>query len=302
MEAHFADAKFYLESTFVKDVQSVLDEMKQSKYNEKNLASSSSEENEISQGLKDLILPLTNLDDSKVFKPPLKGFVRPVEEALVEHGDLLSHRVKGFDPNVYRLLVKVGYTQEDVSKLTCKIEEPTEEKLIKPIKIHQVWRKKYALIPTSRHGLGFSPLKLKIHKKTSRYINVEEFFDDHGNSIKPPRSSVFNRLGVHATQSSVFDRLSAHLPRKFVFECIRGKCIEAPKLVFVHLRLGKQNFKKVAHNKKKKAPKLDFSNDVHSKIPSQMRRQSKWVVTTGEALKAKKHTIVMTKQISFLEE
>ena len=50
--AHFADAKFYLESAFVEDVQSLLVEMKQSKYNEKNLTSSNSEKNEISQGLK----------------------------------------------------------------------------------------------------------------------------------------------------------------------------------------------------------------------------------------------------------
>ena len=83
---------------------------------------------------------------------------------------------------------------------------------------------------------------------------------------------------------------------------MKEKCVEAPKHVFVHLRLGKQNFKKVAYNKKKKAYKLDFSKDVHSKIPSRMRRQSKWVVTTGEALNAKKHTIVMTKQTSFHEE
>ena len=75
--------------------------MKQSKYNEKNMASSNSEDNEISQGLKDLTLPLTNLDDSKVLKPPLKGFVRPVEEHIIEHGDLFSHHVKGFDPNAY---------------------------------------------------------------------------------------------------------------------------------------------------------------------------------------------------------
>ena len=128
-EAHFIDAKFYLESAFVEDVQYVFDEMKQS--NEKNLASSSSEENEISQGLKNLILPLTNLDDSKVFKPPLKVFVRPMEEPLVEHGDLPSHRVKGFDPNTYRLFVKAGYKKEDVSKLAFKTEEPIEKKLTK---------------------------------------------------------------------------------------------------------------------------------------------------------------------------
>ena len=100
------------------------------------MASSSSEKNEISQGLKDLTLLLTNLDDSKVFKLSLKGFVRPVEEPIIEHGDLPSHRVKGFDPNAYRLLVKVGYKQEDVSKLACKTEELAEKKPTKSIKIH----------------------------------------------------------------------------------------------------------------------------------------------------------------------
>ena len=102
------------------------------------MASSNNEENEISQGIKYLTLPFTNLDDPKVFKPPLKGFVRPIEEPLVEHGDLSSHRVKGFDLNAYRLLIKAKYKQEDVSKLACKIEEPTEEKPTKLIKIYQV--------------------------------------------------------------------------------------------------------------------------------------------------------------------
>ena len=73
----------------------------------------------------------------------------------------------------------------------------------------------------------------------------------------------------------MFDHLSTHSPRKFVFERMREKCVEAPKPVSVHLRLGKQNFKKVARDKKKKAPKLDFSKDVHNKIPFRMRRQSK---------------------------
>ena len=40
---YLANAKFYLENAFVEDVQFVLDEMKQSKYNEKNLAFSNSE-------------------------------------------------------------------------------------------------------------------------------------------------------------------------------------------------------------------------------------------------------------------
>ena len=46
---------------------------------------------------------------------------------------------------------------------------------------------------------------------------------------------------------------------------------------------------------------LDKSKDVYNTFPFQMKRRSKWVITSGETLKVNKHTIVTTKQ-SFEEE
>ena len=62
----------------------------------------------------------------------MKGYVKPVEQSLFQHQDLSSHRARGFDPNAYRLLVKAGYKQEDVVKLT---EEPSNAKSQSPIKV-----------------------------------------------------------------------------------------------------------------------------------------------------------------------
>ena len=41
---------------------------------------------------------------------------------------------------------------------------------------------------------------------------------------------------------------------------------------------------------------IDEFKEIQSAIPSRMKRQSNWVVTTGETLKEKQHTIVTTRQ------
>ena len=41
---------------------------------------------------------------------------------------------------------------------------------------------------------------------------------------------------------------------------------------------------------------IDEYKEIHNTVPSRMKRQSKWVVTTGETLKGKKHTVVTTRQ------
>ena len=41
---------------------------------------------------------------------------------------------------------------------------------------------------------------------------------------------------------------------------------------------------------------IDEYKEIHSTILFRMKRQSKWVVTTGETLKGKKHTVVTTRQ------
>ena len=121
-EAHFVDSKFYVEGTFIEEVMTT--PMKELKQKGKNFSHFTNED-KISQGLKNLTLPLTNLEESTILKPLLKGYVRLVEQSLFEHQDLLSYQARGFDPNTYRLLVKAGYKQEDVVKLT---EEPSNAK------------------------------------------------------------------------------------------------------------------------------------------------------------------------------
>ena len=67
------------------------------------------------------------------------------------------------------------------------------------------------------HGLGFFPLKLKIHKETSRYINAKEIPEEQKDSIEPSRPSVFSHLGTHSTQISVFDH--------WAFNYLEGQCL-----------------------------------------------------------------------------
>ena len=51
--------------------------------------------------------------------------MRPTERPMVEHNDLLTQRANHFDPNAYRLLVKVGCKKDDVAKLVSELDEPT---------------------------------------------------------------------------------------------------------------------------------------------------------------------------------
>ena len=60
---------------------------------------------------------------AKITKPrpssqPLKGFTRPSQGPIVEHGTLPTKRTKeGFDPNAYKLMAKAGYNHEKLNGL-----------------------------------------------------------------------------------------------------------------------------------------------------------------------------------------
>ncbi|XWS12682.1 hypothetical protein CRYUN_Cryun37aG0111200 [Craigia yunnanensis] len=189
-EAHYADAKFYLKNAPVEYAQSALNTQQQSKQKEKKVAFE--EEQNITKGLKDLTLPLISLEGSKILKPPLKGFVRPLKASIVEHDDLPTQRVNHFDPNAYRLLVKAGYKQKDVVKLVQESGEPTDIAAQKFTKAHKVWLKKTDYAKAARPGLRFPPLKLKIHKEASRHITTEEVNEEEKIQVESFRPSVFN--------------------------------------------------------------------------------------------------------------
>ncbi|XWS36338.1 hypothetical protein CRYUN_Cryun20dG0076600 [Craigia yunnanensis] len=171
-EAHYADPKFCLKYAPVEDSQSTTDTQQQSKQKIKKVAFE--EEQKIIKGLKDLTLPLTSLEGSKISKPPLEGYVRPLKAPMVKHDDLPTQRVNHYNLNAYYLLVKVRYKQKDVVKLVQEPGEPTDIAIQKSTKAHKVWLKKTDSTKVARLGLGFSPLKLKIHREASRHIIVEK--------------------------------------------------------------------------------------------------------------------------------
>ena len=120
------------------------------------------EKDEIIRRLKDFTLSLTSLNESKVFKPPLEGFL----------------------------------VQQDVTKL---VQEPSESTDVFAQKIHkgmQVRLKKTNFAKIAKHKLGFSPLKLKIHREASRHITIKEVDEEEEIQVEPPRVSVFNRLST----------------------------------------------------------------------------------------------------------
>ena len=141
----------------------------------------------------------------------MKGYVRPVGDPC-EHGSLPSQGNKGFDPNAYRLLANARYEKQEVAKLMHDMDDPSKEMPQNLVKIRQVWQKKPEHPGTSKMGIEFSPLKLKIHKEASRHISTEEVHEEHMDSPKPRRSYVFKRLGTSGTRRSVFERLSVQRP------------------------------------------------------------------------------------------
>ncbi|OMO94041.1 hypothetical protein COLO4_16538 [Corchorus olitorius] len=224
---------------------------------------------EITKNLGNLTLPLTSLQKDEVTKPSLKGFVRPSKGPLVEHDELPSQRANCFDPNAYRLLVKAGYDHEDVTKMANETRT--------------IWQKK---VKPTKQGLGFSPVKLKIHKKTAAYITADEVDENDESMVESPRISVFDRLGRPSDRQSVFDRLS------------RPSALNTKRVVrFAKPR--KPSFMRSARREKRRSSLTSESNEFHSKFPSRMERRNELVVTTGETLRAKAHTGVVTSHFHF---
>ena len=67
------------------------------------------------------------------------------------------------------------------------------------------------------------------------------------------------------------------------------------RLQSIHTRKEKKS-KEALQNKRMRGSMTDEFKEIQSAIPSRMKRQSNWVVTAGETLKGKQHTIVTTRQ------
>ena len=110
-----------------------------------------------------------------------------------------------------------------------------------------------------------------------------------------PKPSVLNRLGVVASRTSAFDRLSVARKRASVFDRLKSDDVEASSEKSIHTREDKKS-NEASQKKRQRGSMIDEYKEIHSTVPSRMKRQSKWVVTTGETLKKKKHTVVTTRQ------
>ncbi|XP_059281291.1 uncharacterized protein LOC132034986 [Lycium ferocissimum] len=311
-EAHFADAKFYLKNRVLKEVKvdnarpikkfgtakmddpaagkvKVIVEKSQalnnvSKVPKVNMESSSKKDTSFLhyvpkaktgeghsselQGnmLSGLTFPMKQIDAIKSSSKMVEGFVKSSNS----HESLPEKRTdEGFDPNAYKLLAKAGYNPNEPSKLGKLPPEavgkgnhglnPTQRMMIE---------KGYA-VKQSREGLGYkqpSPVRISIRRASNNYITTKE-----------ESTSSNQRL-------SVFDRLTNPTPRISVFD-----------------RLGplKKKHKRQGNNRRMEAPvyaqKQNIFEDCPSLIPSRMRRETKLVVSCGEVLKAKTHTIIHTK-------
>ncbi|KAL7152972.1 hypothetical protein ABFS83_04G134500 [Erythranthe nasuta] len=189
-EDHFADAKYYLDDEKTVKAKEILPVEEPKRRNNQDNAPLACE------ALKDLMFPLTPIDEKRSTSQPPKGFVHPTEGTQEECEEFSeSQMTKCFGPNAYKLLVKAGFN-------------PRKDATLGRLPAEVVGEKGHA-IQSPRVGLGFvpqKPIRIAINRATSNYIIEDEFSstDDFLESrTKVRRTSVFDRL-----TPSVFDRLA----------------------------------------------------------------------------------------------
>ncbi|KAL0299440.1 UNVERIFIED_CONTAM: hypothetical protein Sradi_6603800 [Sesamum radiatum] len=107
-ESHFADAKYYIEDA--NRGKEILPPAEPKSCNNQNTRKNDSSTLE-PESLKNLTLPLTQINMKRPSKPPLKGFVPSTQEE--EGHEALAIDEKGFDPKAFKLLIKAGYDPKE---------------------------------------------------------------------------------------------------------------------------------------------------------------------------------------------
>ncbi|KAL0362079.1 UNVERIFIED_CONTAM: hypothetical protein Scaly_1163100 [Sesamum calycinum] len=130
-------------------------------------------------------------------KPPLKGFVPSTQEDEGRH-EALTIDEKGFDPKVFKLLIKAGYNPKEKLSLGKLPPEATGKKLHGLNATQMMLKEKGHAIQDFRVGLGFilsKPVRIAIKKVNNNYV-FEGFSStkDHKRE-ENLRESVFNRIG-----------------------------------------------------------------------------------------------------------
>ena len=92
-----------------------------------------------------------------------------------------------------------------------------------------------------------------------------------------------------------FDHLFVARNRASIFDRLKSDDVEAFLEKSIHTRKDKKS-KEASQKKRLGDPMINEFKEIQNAIHSRMKRKSNWVVTAGETLKGKQHTIVTTRQ------
>ena len=196
-------------------------------------------------------------------------------------------------------MAKVGYDFSKQGDLGKIIPEVTGEKTHGLSKTQSKMRFEGYEIPIPKTGLGYTPeqpaqiwMKKRSNASSSQYITME--VDESSNKRKyhsSSRVSVFDRIEASSLRITVFDRLNT--------TCLtQNRDTLACKSVFDRLGATKRHVDSHSQNsinfkvqREKKA-----HDEIHSSIPSHMKRNSSLDINTEGSLKVKRRMIVHTSQ------
>ncbi|KAL0390799.1 UNVERIFIED_CONTAM: hypothetical protein Scaly_0437000 [Sesamum calycinum] len=155
-ESHFADAKYYIEDA--NRGKEILPPAEPKSCNNQDTRKNDSSTLE-PESLKNLTLPLTQINMKRPSKPPLKGFVPSTQEEEGGH-EALAIDEKGFDPKAFKLLIKAGYDPKEKLNLGKLPPEATGKKLHGLNATQIMLKEKGHAIQDSRVGLVLLHLSL----------------------------------------------------------------------------------------------------------------------------------------------
>ena len=158
---------------------------------------------------------------------------------------------------------------------------------------------------SSKAGVGYipvTPIRIPIRKVSVLMISTND--EEEEQFSKPSKKpSVFDRISQPTPHISVFDRLGTQEDDNFV-NGTRSSVLT--RLSYAtssqlskdeKLRQKQSKMSNFFHKDVDDTLVMDQdSNEVRSSIPSRMKRRNIWEVNTGEALTAKRRTMVSTKQ------
>ncbi|KAM1444583.1 hypothetical protein ACFX2I_040716 [Malus domestica] len=243
-----------------------------------------------------VVLPLTQLSDSKISKPPL-SLLKPLPNGA-EQSALPTKRTKeGFDPNTYKLMSKAGYDFVSPSNLGRNVLNTINDKEHDFIETQKRLKKHGYGVDNNKAGLGFTlntPVKISRKTKNASAQHISVSVEQNQEEPKPaPRTSVFDRLNCSKPristldcigdqeQTSVFKRLNMPTPQSSVFKRLSKPKKQSNTVSFPPRRSALERLVKTkTYRKRKTMPneeKLDGlveKDNVRSLIPLRMKHQA----------------------------